>query len=387
MSALRSLLDEMAAVDPSGMTRAELDTEVAEISDGIQRLEVMMAERVGDMAGRGDLGKLGYPSITAYLCHIAHYSSGRARRTVTRIGAKMSAPASFAAWSDGRISTDQADVLFPAANGVPDQFPEAEERLVDIIEPLSVSDTARAVEYWRQSVDGPGELSGDEQMIRRGFSLTKTIGGMRRADGWLTPAVGEAFEAAIAANMAPPTPEDNRTPRQRRHDALADLARDWLDHAATPVVGGERPHIVVHVDLDAVQGKPGGLHETENGDILPLPTIEQLACDASVSRVVFDTSSEVVDVGRKTRVIPAAIRRAVIARDRHCVWPGCNRSSRWCDVHHQIPWSQGGETVVTNLCLLCRYHHTLTHLGIRPHQEHTLSARAARRRRKRRPSG
>ncbi|MEA1903753.1 MAG: HNH endonuclease signature motif containing protein, partial [Actinomycetota bacterium] len=62
-----------------------------------------------------------------------------------------------------------------------------------------------------------------------------------------------------------------------------------------------------------------------------------------------------------TRVIPAATRRAVIARDRHCVVAGCGRSPRWCDVHHIIHWADGGETILSNLCLLCRYHHTLIH--------------------------
>jgi hypothetical protein len=91
--------------------------------------------------------------------------------------------------------------------------------------------------------------------------------------------------------------------------------------------------------------------------------VDQLACDVSVSRIVFGPASEVLDVGRKTRVIPAGLRRAVIARDRRCVAPGCGRSARWCDVHHIVPWLDGGETVIDNLCLLCRYHHSQVHLG------------------------
>jgi hypothetical protein len=92
--------------------------------------------------------------------------------------------------------------------------------------------------------------------------------------------------------------------------------------------------------------------------------VAQIVCDASVSRIVFGPNSEVLDVGRKTRVIPAALRRAVIARDRHCVVRGCKHPARWCDVHHLISWADGGETVITNLCLLCRYHHTQIHLGL-----------------------
>lgn len=106
------------------------------------------------------------------------------------------------------------------------------------------------------------------------------------------------------------------------------------------------------------------MHETADGFVLDPFAISKLACDASVSRIVFGTDSEVLDVGRKTRVIPAGLRRAVIARDRQSVAPGCSRSAKWCDVHHLISWADGGETVIENLCLFCRYHHTQVHLGL-----------------------
>ena len=63
------------------------------------------------------------------------------------------------------------------------------------------------------------------------------------------------------------------------------------------------------------------------------------------------------------------------ARDRHCTWPGCTRSPRWCDVHHLVSWADHGETEITNLCLLCRYRHTLTHLEINPDEEARLLER------------
>jgi 5-methylcytosine-specific restriction endonuclease McrA len=90
--------------------------------------------------------------------------------------------------------------------------------------------------------------------------------------------------------------------------------------------------------------------------------LRALACDCSLSRIVFGPDGEIIDVGRRTRVIPSATRRAVIARDHHCTWDGCDRDPRWCDVHHIISWANGGETEPGNLRLLCRYHHTLTHL-------------------------
>jgi 5-methylcytosine-specific restriction protein A len=95
--------------------------------------------------------------------------------------------------------------------------------------------------------------------------------------------------------------------------------------------------------------------------VLDLDTVLRLACDSSLCRIVLSGESEVLDVGRRTRVVPAPLRRAVIARDRHCRWRGCTRPPQWCDVHHIVPWADDGHTVLVNLCLLCRYHHSLLH--------------------------
>ncbi len=162
---------------------------------------------------------------------------------------------------------------------------------------------------------------------------------------------------AIRTNDA----NDERTSPQRRHDALEDLSRSFLEGTASSEVGGEKPHVNIHVDLPALKGVAGGVHETETGHVLGVDTVRQLACDASVSRIVLSPEPEILDVGHKTRVIPAGLRRAVIARDRHCTYKGCGRSARWCNVHHIVFWTNGGETILNNLCLLCRHHHTLTH--------------------------
>jgi hypothetical protein len=142
---------------------------------------------------------------------------------------------------------------------------------------------------------------------------------------------------------------------------LEDLARFYLDHN-TATVGGERPHINIVCDLPALQGIAGGLHETESGRVITIAELRALACDASISRIVLGPDSEVIDVGRRTRVVPAALRRAIVARDRHCTWDDCDRVFIWCDVHHDRHWADFGPTSLDNCRLLCRYHHTLTHL-------------------------
>jgi hypothetical protein len=87
----------------------------------------------------------------------------------------------------------------------------------------------------------------------------------------------------------------------------------------------------------------------------------RLACDASLMRVVMNGRSEPLDVGRRTPVVSAAIRRAVIVRDRGCRFPGCDRPQAWCDAHHVVHWADGGPTSLANLLLLCRRHHGMVH--------------------------
>ncbi len=90
-------------------------------------------------------------------------------------------------------------------------------------------------------------------------------------------------------------------------------------------------------------------------------TARRLSCDASVRRIVLGPRSEPLDVGRKTPVVPAAIRRAVIARDKTCRFPNCDRPAAWCQVHHVKHWADDGETSLSNGILQCRPHHHLVH--------------------------
>ena len=174
-----------------------------------------------------------------------------------------------------------------------------------------------------------------DQQDLRGVSLSESLGGMGHIEGWITPSALRRTPSRTSTHlMPPPRPGDTRTPRQRRHDALEDLARHFLDHGDTPTVGGEKPHINLVCDLPALQGIAGGLHETENGHLLTVMELRALACDCSLSRIVFGPDGEIIDVGRRTRVVPTALRRALIARDRHCTWHGCDRDPRWCDAHH-----------------------------------------------------
>ncbi|MFD7306647.1 DUF222 domain-containing protein [Promicromonospora sp. NPDC059942] len=104
----------------------------------------------------------------------------------------------------------------------------------------------------------------------------------------------------------------------------------------------------------------GGAVFTESGGRVPVGLLRRLACDSAVTRVVFGADGAVLDVGRAQRTVTGQMRRAVIARDGHCVFPGCDQPPSRCEVHHAVThWAQGGGTSVANSALLCWFHHQL----------------------------
>jgi len=121
-----------------------------------------------------------------------------------------------------------------------------------------------------------------------------------------------------------------------------------------------KPHIAVTVPYEILTGTRRQLPELDGYAIDP-ETLKRWACDAGIVRIITNGDSQPIDVGRRTRTIPPALRRALDLRDKGCVWEGCNAPASWCDAHHIIHWADGGETNLTNTQLLCRKHHTRTH--------------------------
>jgi hypothetical protein len=147
----------------------------------------------------------------------------------------------------------------------------------------------------------------------------------------------------------------------RRADALALMAETLLAHGATEASPGDRHQVVVHVDA-AVLADPSraGRAHIEDGPPLAVETVRRLCCDAALVPMTDDADGNPLDVGRKTRAIPPALRRALKSRDGGCRFPGCSHR-RFADGHHIQHWADGGETKLDNLVLLCRTHHRLVH--------------------------
>jgi len=194
------------------------------------------------------------------------------------------------------------------------------------------------------------------------------------------PAVSEHDASAESSGhearsaTAPPSAEagpvrEGRSWRCRQADALALLAESTLARGAEALPAGERHTVQVHVDLDALREAPTGAQPRENprccveeGPALASDVARRLACDGGVLAVFESADGTPLGVGRKTRAIPPALRRALASRDGGCRFPGCT-CTRFVDAHHVEHWVNGGETRLDNLALLCRYHHRLVHEG------------------------
>jgi hypothetical protein len=113
--------------------------------------------------------------------------------------------------------------------------------------------------------------------------------------------------------------------------------------------------VVIHADESALRG---GIGRSD----LPIETVKRLTCDCSIVKVVEDHEGTPLDMGRKQRVVSTRLRRALWARDRGCIFPGC-RNRIYVQAHHGHHWIKGGETDIGNLMLLCTHHHRLVHEG------------------------
>lgn len=163
----------------------------------------------------------------------------------------------------------------------------------------------------------------------------------------------------------PTDPPEVRTRPQRMADALVELARQALTHGELPVTGGHRPQVVITLDWETLRTRTGAATtpdgHTRPGAPLSPDTARRIACDAAVIPAVLGGTSQPLDIGHTTRVVPTGLRRALALRDGGCVFPGCTRPPSWCDAHHLQHWAENGPTTLTNLALLCGHHHRLTH--------------------------
>ena len=365
MSELRSAVEALRAETLPDLPDARIEEDFAELQQTVELLEVERLRRLAEIERRRLFERDGHLSVASWLASTHKVAWGTAREHVRIARALEGMPITRLALDAGEISMSAVRVLAQARDADPDAFSRSEAQLVEAARIHSMNDLQRVAAYWRQAAQRENAMEGEEKLRqRRRLHASVTFLGMVRVDGDLDPESGETLLTALRAVLDSGSrsgASDDRSPAQRRADALGEICRQWLDRSDRPSVAGERPHVTVTVGAEVLGGTEDAVSELDHVGPVDPETARRIACDASVMRVVMAGRSEPLDVGRRTPVVPPAMRRAVIVRDRHCRFPGCDRPHTWCDAHHVVHWADGGPTAVPNLVLLCRRHHRLVH--------------------------
>src|SRR5664279_929929 len=329
------------------------------------RLESEFARRLVVFDRRGAAGVTGAVSTAAWLRQACRLSAGEAServRTARVLADDLAASAD--ALAGGVISYAHARVLASAAGELPaESLPTVEPILVEAARHTDPAGLRALCTQVRTMLDPTGaEAAAALAHDRRHLSISATFAGAVVLEGVLDPEGGATVLAALMPLAAPGGADDDRTPAQRRADALVELARRALDGAGLPSVGGERPHIQIRVDYATLLARTGTATLDWAGPLSAGAAL-RLACDATITPVLTAGPSEVLDLGRSVRLVSPAQRRALVVRDGGCVFPGCDRPPAFTDAHHLRHWIDGGATDLANLALVCRRHHRLVHAG------------------------
>ncbi|NKT15501.1 DUF222 domain-containing protein [Rhodococcus hoagii] len=361
---------------------------VIEMSREIERLEALRAVAVAEIDERAvSFDTLGFRSVKQWLAANTLLEVPAAAR-ILALGRMLARQPEIAdAFNAGDISAEHASLIGKFCETPPRGMPNealdsCRKVLLDAASgPAATTMTVRTCISRLERIFESDELPPTEDTERNEFHVSKTLNGRVAVKGDLDAVTGEMLLTALSALTKPRNPMDDpagaRTPARQRADAFAEILRRYLDSGDAPIEGGERPHLSLHVnaaDLARSEAahewvKPdGGSDLFGDTDIARMPhmgplsiaTGRRLACDCHLTPIVMDDGVP-LNLGRTSRTVSKKQRRALIARDHGCAFPGCGTAPAHCEGHHVKHWADGGPTDLDNLVLLCRYHHTLLH--------------------------
>jgi len=375
--------------DPDALEELEeleerITTLAAHIHAATHRLLTLIAEF--DRRRGWELG--GHRSCAHWLSFRTGIDLGAAREKVRSARALEVLPETSASMARGELSFSKVRALTRVATGA------NEGELLEFARGCTTAQLERMVRGFRRGSRADEATLERERHTSRTLSVFPDEDGMYVVKGRLPAEVGallmravEAASDALYREEGAPQPEVGKlqtetlkAAAQRRADALGLLAeralaagfgsrettggecQEGASEDQTPISGtrAERYQVVLHVEAETlkVEGEPGR-SELEDGTRVSAETSRRLSCDAGLVRVRHAPDGSILDVGRRTRTIPPALRRALEVRDQGCRFPGCGL--RFTEGHHVRHWAEGGETSLGNTLLLCRHHHRLVH--------------------------
>jgi hypothetical protein len=360
----------------------------------VEQLAQLRAVAAGIEAGavaeadHRDLGKakLHYGSTGDWLTHLGGLRKGEGRRVVARAHA-LTGPleSTREAMTDGRVSPEQADVIVKSVDALPSGTAvraRGEQTLLEQAGSFDATDLARTGRHLVHVVDPDADDRKLERQLDREerashhtrfLAIVGDGAGGVRLKGRGSAEDGALLKAALMPLTAPAPAVDEHDgehdgelvhdPRDagaRMWDALVTVAQHAVDTDLPPDSHGAPTRLMVTTTLDSLTTGLTGLAD-DAAQELSVATIRRLACDAEIIPAVLGTRGEPLDVGRAKRLVTPALWAALVIRDRHCAFPGCDRPPLMCHAHHIRHWISGGETKLDNLVLLCGHHHRTIH--------------------------
>src|SRR5450759_1362608 len=354
----------LATQDVCPPSYAEVGPELKQILHEKDLLELRAARVAARFDATDAYDEQGFASPIDWIPFNCHQTSTAAADLIA-VGQKLEqVPESTQAVASGEIGFAHLKAMVRTANAVGSNFDEA--LLLTKAREHSPGKFYYLCNHYRHSADRKGYEAEQADLVEnRKLWISTGEDGAVWINGVFDPVGGAAFRTAVEPLARRSGKHDDRSREKRLADAVVDLATHALDSGLIPQQGSQRTHLQVTTSLETLLGLPGAPAADIAVSSVPVSskTVERLACDASVTRIVLDSRSVVIDVGRAKRTISGPARKALNVRDRGCTWPGCERPASWTSGHHLKHWIHGGTNEPGNLTLLCYRHHWMVHEG------------------------
>ena len=363
---LSAAVDRFTQRPKGGRDPEELSVDLIRLRRVIDRLEVDFSQTAAGFAATREYDRQGSSSPVDWIRHNCNMSSTTAADKVC-VGEELAKiPRSVEALARGQIGFAHLSLMARTSSSVAESQPDRPFDETPLLEKAKQSSVGR---FWhfcqklRHAKDAAGFNSEQvEASQMRVLRLSARDDGSVWLDGWLDSSGGALLRTALEPLARPAGDGDDRGRERRMADALVELATHALDTGQIPQRASQRPHIQITATVETLRGLAGApAADMELSSPVGVKTVQRLACDSTIVRVLINAQSAPVDVGRAQRVVPASIRRALNVRDGQCRWPGCDRPASWSAAHHMFHWILGGNTDLANLILLCHRHHWMVH--------------------------
>jgi hypothetical protein len=343
------------------LTGASLDALGAEGLERYLRRCSRIANRLDYLSGRAlaELDAIGVGGTVDWIKNELKLSGGAAAERLLLAHAMETHPKTAALLSNGAISYEQAAIVARSTSEVaPADADKVEARLLPAMEmePGRLRLLAKGVVA---EIDARAlRRDARRAWAKRGLHLGPDIDGIASICGHLTSEAAAHWRASTEPYIRPSGPDDERTADQRLHDAVLRVMRGAV---ASEPGNGRRPQVVITAPLSALLGEDGPPALLQG--IVPISPeeLDQCLCEGDLTVLLRDARGNIAFQGRRARQFSPAKRRAIIATNPTCVWPGCGLPAIDCDIHHVDEVSQGGDTTVDNGAPGCWVHHPKLH--------------------------